>query len=158
MAAPQNDPESELTDPISPPLAPNYTQVNILFRATEVELPSADKFNGFPPDAQKALLAAFRTEQLQRHAWLKSQQENDYKLNVRIQGNDFQLRLASLGCATLLAIVFLLIGAWLIHEGAPAIGVAMLTAAITSLVGTAIYGHKALSADKKQGVVQQEKK
>ncbi len=80
MEAPQQ-PES-LPNPL-PPTAPNYTQVNILFRATEVELPNADKFNAFPPDAQKALLMAFRTEQLQRHNWLQTQQNNDHALNMR---------------------------------------------------------------------------
>lgn len=124
--------------------APNYTQVNILFRATEVELPPADKFNGFPPDAQKALLTAFRTEQIQRHTWLQTQQQNDHALNMRVQSNDFRLRVAGLVCATVLALTVLLIGAWLIYGGAPAVGVSLLMTAVAGLVGTAVYGHKAI--------------
>ncbi len=80
-------------------------------------MPDADKFNAFPPDAQKALLMAFRTEQLQRHNWLQTQQNNDHALNMRAQSNDFRLRIAGLVCATVrdrLAFTFLLIGAWLI--------------------------------------------
>ena len=63
----------------------NYTQVNIMFPSNEVELPSADKFNAFPPDAQKAILVAFRGEQQERHAWLRQQQANDHEMNRRSQ-------------------------------------------------------------------------
>lgn len=124
-----------------------YTQVNILFQATEVELPPAEKFNGFPEEAQKMILLAFRTEQQQRHNWLRQQQANDQALNMQNSKFYFFWRIFGLGCATLLAIVFLLTGAWLVLNGASAVGVAMLVSAIAGLVGTAIYGHRALSAE-----------
>lgn len=41
----------------------HYTQVNIMFPASEVELPAAEKYNAFPPEAQKAILLGFQREQ-----------------------------------------------------------------------------------------------
>jgi hypothetical protein len=121
---------------------PQYTQVNILFPASQVELPPAEKFNEFPPDAQKAILEAFKTEQLQRHTWLRNQQHNDHQLNALIQNNYFKWRIAGLICATLLSLAVFAIGAILVLYGAPVIGVATLVGAVAGLVGTAIYGHR----------------
>lgn len=120
---------------------PQYTQVNILFPATQVELPPAEKFNAFPTEAQKAIIDAFKTEQLQRHTWLRNQQHNDHQLNTLSQNNYFTWRMGGLICATVLALAVLIIGAILVLFGAPAIGVATLVTAIGGLVGTAIYGH-----------------
>lgn len=145
MNPPQNQPEPIQASPVQQ-AAPHYTQVNILFEATEVELPDAEKFNGYPPEAQTALLVGFRTEQLQRHGWLSKQQDNDFRLNFRSIQQDFWMRLCGLFCALILALVFLRSGAQLILHGASAIGVVMLVGAISGLVGTAIYGHKALNA------------
>jgi hypothetical protein len=89
---------------------PNYTQVNILFPATNVELPPAETFNAFPPEAQQALLEAFRFEQKQRHAWLRQQQINDHELNKGTQGNYFWLRTGGLISATLLTLAILAAG------------------------------------------------
>jgi len=120
---------------------PQYTQVNILFPATQVELPPADRFNAFPPEAKQAIIAAFTTEQLQRHTWLRNQQHNDHQLNTLIQNNYFKWRIAGLVCGTLLALAVFAIGAILVLFGAPIIGIATLVTAIAGLVGTAIYGH-----------------
>lgn len=128
------------------PIPPQYTQVNILFPATQVELPPAEKFNAFPPDAQKAILDAFKTEQLQRHTWLRNQQHNDHQLNTLSQNNYFKWRMAGLFCATLLSIVIFAIGAILVLFGAPAVGVAVLVSAVAGLVGTVIYGHRIMRA------------
>ena len=87
------------------PVPPTYTQVNILFPATHVELPPAELFNQFPPDAQKAILEAFKTEQIQRHHWLRTHQQNDHDLNKGAQEKFFRWRMAGLYCATLLAVV-----------------------------------------------------
>ena len=123
-------------------VSPKYTQVNILFPATQVELPAPEKFNEFPPGAQKAILDAFKTEQLQRHNWLRNQQHNDHQLNTLIQNNYFRWRIASLICATILSLAIFIIGAILVLYGAPVIGVATLVGAVAGLIGTAIYGHK----------------
>jgi hypothetical protein len=121
---------------------PEYTQVNILFPATQVELPPAEKFSAFPPDAQRAILDAFKTEQLQRHTWLRNQQHNDHQLNTLIQANYFRWRISALFCAALLALSVLVIGAILVAVGAPIVGVTLLISAVAGLVGTAIYGHR----------------
>jgi hypothetical protein len=125
---------------------PQYTQVNILFPATQVELPPAEKFNAFPPDAQKAIIDAFKTEQLQRHTWLRNQQHNDHQLNTLTQNNYFKWRMAGLICATILSTVIFAIGAILVLFGAPVVGVAVLISAVAGLVGTAIYGQRVVTA------------
>jgi hypothetical protein len=124
---------------------PQYTQVNILFPTTQVELPPAEKFKEFPPEAQKAILDAFRTEQIQRHSWLRTQQHNDHELNTQTAGNYFKWRMTGLICATLLALAVFAIGAILVLFGAPAIGVATIVTAVAGLVGTAVYGHHVLT-------------
>ena len=127
-------------------VSPQYTQVNILFPATQVELPPAEKFNEFPPEAQKAIIEAFKTEQLQRHSWLRNQQNYDHQLNTTIQNNFFKWRMAGTVCATILSLSVFIIGALLVLYGAPAIGVATLVLAVAGLVGTAIYGHHVSAA------------
>jgi hypothetical protein len=126
-----------------PPDTNFYTQVNFLFPATEVELPLPEKYIGFPPEAQKAILVAFRAEQLERHNWLRNQQKNDHELNLKVQSNYFRWRLSGLTSATILALAVLIIGALLVYHGAPIVGVALLVTAIAGLIGTAIYGHQA---------------
>jgi hypothetical protein len=128
-----------------PPESNFYTQVNFLFPATEVELPPPEKFIGFPPEAQKAILVAFRAEQLERHNWLRNQQKNDHELNVTVQKNYFRWRIWGLCSATLLALAVLIIGALLVYHGAPVVGVSLLITAIGGLVGTAVYGQKSAS-------------
>ena len=63
---------------------PLHAGEHIMFPASEVELPSADKYNAFPPEAQKAILAGFQLEQTERHAWLKNQQRNDHALRFDV--------------------------------------------------------------------------
>jgi hypothetical protein len=137
---------------------PQYTQVNILFPATQVELPPAEKFNAFPPEAQKAILEAFKTEQIQRHNWLRNQQHIDSKLNTKTSDNYFKWRMAGLFCATILALGVFVLGAILVLFGAPAIGVAVLISAVAGLVGTAIYGQRVTTAAAKASGPQQESK
>jgi hypothetical protein len=122
--------------------APNYTQVNILFPATNVELPSADTYNAFPPEAQKALLEAFKFEQMQRHTYLRNQQQNDHELNQQTAGNYFKLRVAGLFCASILTLAILAAGIFLVKIGASLLGFAMLVTAIAGLIGTAVWGHR----------------
>ena len=128
----------------------HYTQVNIMFPSTEVELPSADKFNAFPPDAQKAILIAFRSEQQERHAWLKRQQANDHELNTRSQIFSFSTKLAGTIGAAVIVSIMIAGGIWLVKAGASAWGVSLIIAAISGLVGTAIYGHRNSQAQKQE--------
>ena len=121
----------------------NYTQVNIMFPASEVELPPAEKYNAFPPDAQKAILLGFQREQMERHGWLKNQQRNDHVLNVNAQRFAFYMQIAGLFTAFVIVIVMIIGGAWLVASGASAWGVSLIITAIAGLAGTAIYGHKA---------------
>lgn len=71
MSHAEGEPEKR-RDP--PPIAGGYTQINVLFPSTSVELPSAEKFKEFPEEAQKTIIAAFRIEQQHRHQWLSAQQ------------------------------------------------------------------------------------
>jgi hypothetical protein len=122
---------------------PRYTQINILFPSNHVELPEADKFNAFPPDAQKAILTAFEREQTERHAWFKNQQRNDHQLNVYEQRYQFVWRQTGTICGALLTLSTIGLGAWLVRNGAGATGVAMMIGAAAVLIGTAVYGHRA---------------
>ncbi len=133
-----------------PPDTNFYAQVNFLFPATEVELPPPEKFIGFPAEAQKAILIGFRTEQLERHNWLRNQQKNDHELNLKVQSNYFRWRIWGLCSATILALAVLIIGAVLVYHGASIIGVALLVTAIAGLIGTAIYGHQATPATQEE--------
>jgi len=121
----------------------NYTQVNILFPSEQVELPSAEKFAAFTPEAQKAILTAFEREQIERHIWLKNQQANEHKFNMKSEGYYFYWKMAGVFGGLILAITALLTGAWLVRHGASVIGTAIMMTAVAGLVGTAIYGHKA---------------
>lgn len=121
----------------------SYTQVNILFPSEQVELPSAEKFKAFPPEAQKAILAAFEREQMERHAWLKNQQANEHELNLQSGRQYFIWRLTGTIAGAVLAISSLVAGAWLVKNGASAIGAMFMILAVAGLVGTAIYGHRA---------------
>ena len=123
----------------------HYTQVNILFPASEVELPPAERFTAFPPEAQKAILDAFQREQMERHAWLKNQQANEHALNLLDQKHYFIWRLSGTLIGGFLTLGTIALGAWLVAHGAGATGVSMMIVAAAGLVGTAIYGHKALS-------------
>jgi hypothetical protein len=132
---------------------PNYTQVNILFPATNVELPPAETFNAFPPEAQKALLEAFRFEQRGRHAWLRQQQANDLEINKGTQRNYFRLRVGGLICVTILTLSSFAAGAYFISIGASLIGFTMLVTAISGLIGTAVWGRKADNAQEQEQTV-----
>jgi len=123
-----------------------YTQVNILFPSEQVELPPAEKFAAFPPEAQKAILLAFEREQVERHTWLKNQQTYDHRLNLQESNHFFVLRICGTICGTVLALTALLTGAWLVRSGASILGAAILIAAAAGLVGTAVYGHRAKNA------------
>ena len=128
-----------------------YTQINILFPSSEVELPPAERFNAYPPEAQKAILEAFQREQVERHAWLKAQQANDHAVNMLEQKHHFVWRLAGTVTGGLLTLSTIALGAWLVAHGAGATGVAMLIGAAAALVGTAVYGHKATAQQQKRG-------
>jgi hypothetical protein len=125
-----------------------YTQVNILFPSEQVELPDAEKFKAFPPEAQKAILVAFEREQIERHSWLKNQQANEHKFNIQSERHYFCWKMAGVFGGLILAVTALLTGAWLVRHGASIIGTAIMMAAIAGLVGTAIYGHKAKEGQK----------
>jgi hypothetical protein len=122
---------------------PNYTQVNILFPATQVELPPAEAFSAFPPEAQQALLEAFRFEQRQRHTWLRQQQTNDHELNKGTQRNYFWLRTGGLISATVLTLAILAAGVYFVSMGSSLLGFTMLVTAIGGLIGTAVWGRRA---------------
>lgn len=135
---------------------PNYTQVNILFPATNVELPPAETYNAFPPEAQQALLEAFRFEQRGRHTWLRQQQANDHELNKGTQRNYFWLRTGGLISATVLTLAILAAGAYFISIGASLIGFTMLVTAIGGLIGTAVWGRRADDAQEQAAEVEPE--
>jgi uncharacterized membrane protein len=120
-----------------------YTQINFLFPPSAVDLPSADKFKEFPPEAQQAILAAFKVEQTHRHEWVTNQQANDHALNILRQKHAFQIRVLGLGAALVIVLASLGFSAWLIQMGQTIWGVAVLIASVGGLIGTAIYGHKA---------------
>ena len=122
-----------------------YTQINILFPSSQVELPPAERFIAFPPEAQKAILDAFQREQMERHSWLKNQQANDHALNMLEQKHYFTWRLSGTLVGGLLTISTITLGAWLVGHGAGATGVSMMIVATAGLIGTAIYGHKSLA-------------
>jgi len=125
-----------------------YTQVNIMFPSEQVELPPAEKFNAFTPEAQKSILAAFDREGIERHAWLKNQQSYDFRLNSQSESHFFIWRMTGTILGSVLAIVALLTGAWLVKSGSSAVGVSTILFAIAGLVGSAIYGAKAVSGVK----------
>jgi len=139
----ENSPEKSGPNPKR--IEGHYTQVNILFPSSQVELPSADKFNAFPPEAQAAILAAFEREQTERHAWLKQQQHNDHDLNKQSSRNYFYWRITGTISGTLIVLTALGGGIWLVKNGASAIGVFLLIAAIGGIIGTAIYGHRTVA-------------
>jgi len=118
----------------------------MLFRSTEVELPPADKYLAFPLEAQKAILLGFRSEQLQRHELLRRQQDNDHHLTIRAQ--HFALIKNALGVVGAISIVFTLVngGIALLNNGATAYGVSLIFTAIAGVIGTTIYGHRAIKS------------
>lgn len=128
----------------------NYTQVNILFPSEQVELPSAEKLVAFPPEAQKAILVAFEREQVERHAWLKTQQANEHAFNMQSGRHFFYWKIAGIIGGVILALGALGSGAWLVGHGCSIVGTAVMMFAIAGLVGTAIYGHKANQPNKAQ--------
>jgi len=121
----------------------HYTQVNIMFPASEVELPSADTFNAFPPEAQKAILVGFRAEQNGRHAWLTNQQKSDHELNLAAQRFSFISQIIGTVIGGMLVFLMIGCGTYLLSKGVSAAGVCMIIGAIGGLAGTAIYGHRA---------------
>ncbi len=125
-----------------------------MFPSSQVELPPADKFNAFPEPAQKAILAAFEREQQERHGWLKNQQSYDHQMNLTCEGHYFVWKMTGTISASFLSIAALLVGGWLVRNGSTGVGVGAMLFAIATLVGTAIYGHRA-EAKKKDGNGQQ---
>jgi hypothetical protein len=129
----------------------NYTQVNILFPSEQVELPAAEKFAAFPPEAQKAILAAFEREQIERHAWLQRQQSNDHDFNMQSGRHLFNWKIAGIIGGVVLALGAFVTGAWLVSHGCSGFGAALIIGAIGGLIGTAIYGHKSNQPNKDEG-------
>lgn len=122
---------------------PHYTQINFLFKSNAIELPSGAQFKEFPEPAQKAILDAFQSEQEHRREWIKTQQRNDHELNLLRQRHVFALRGAGMLAGFVLVLASLGSGVWLIHTGATPEGVGVILAGVATLIGTAIYGHKA---------------
>ena len=114
-----------------------------MFPSSEVELPPAERLNAFGAEAQRAILAGFEREQKERHAWLKIQQANDHALNLQAQNFYFWWRLSGTIIAGILAVVTIGLGAWLVSKGASGTGIAMMLVAAATVIGTAVYGHKA---------------
>jgi len=137
------DSQTEISHSPAPPskkLEGNYTQINVLFPSSQVELPAADKFKAFPPEAQSAILEAFKLEQLERHAWLKNQQANEHCLNMQSGRHNFRWRLVGTICGMVVLIAALGFGSWLIKNGASGAGVFLLIVAVGTMIGSAIYG------------------
>ena len=137
----------------------HYTQVNIMFPASEVELPAADKYNAFPPEAQKAILVGFQREQGERHAWLKNQQRNDHLLNLNAQRNAFISQNLGTVCGFTVILTMIILGAMLLLHGVSAAGFTMIVTAVGGVIGVAIYGHRetAKPAPKKPAPKKQDK-
>lgn len=69
---------------------------------------------------------------------------------AEIKFNFFYRALGVVG-AVVLAVGAIGFGSWMIVNGAPAVGVALLISAVASLVGTAVYGHRAQSQKRPRG-------
>jgi len=110
-------------------------------------VPPADKFKAFPPEAQKAFLAAFGREQIEGHDWFKNQQGYDHQLNLWNSRYLFISRMAGTIVGGCVVISVFAGGAWLVKNGASPIGAATMIAALGSLIGP-IYGHRT-SVEKK---------
>lgn len=143
-----SDGQSELS-PIPPQkrMEGNYTQINVLFPSSQVELPPADKFNAFPPEARTAILEAFKLEQSERHAWLKNQQANEHCLNMQSGRHNFRWRVVGTICGMVVLIAALAFGSWLIKNGASGAGVFLLIVAVGTMIGSAIYGQSQKAPD-----------
>jgi hypothetical protein len=126
----------------------NYTQINVLFPSSQVELPSAEKFKAFPPEAQAAILAAFKIEQAERHVWLRNQQGNEHALNMQSGRYYYRWRTNGTLCGTIIVIAALGFGSWLVKNGASGVGVFLMLVAIGGMVGSAIYGHNSSATPK----------
>lgn len=148
-AAPSAVPGAAAANPAPQPAVPpqaagqNYTQINVMFPASQVEMPDASKFNAFPEEAQRAILTAFRAEQIERHNWLKRQQENEHALNIGSQSWNGRIQLAGLLAAVVIISIILIGGIYLLKAGASAAGIATMLTALAALIGTAVYGHRA---------------
>jgi len=118
----------------------NYTQINVLFPSSQVELPSADKFKAFPPEAQKAILDAFQKEQAERHVWLRSQQSNEHALNMQSGRHYYRWRISGTIGGTIVVISALGFGTLLVINKASAVGVFLMLVAVSGMIGSAIYG------------------
>ncbi len=113
-----------------------------MFPASEVELPAAEKYNAFPPEAQKAILLGFQREQGERHVWLKNQQRNDHLLNLNAQRNAFISQNLGTICGFTVILSMIILGAILLLRGVSAAGFTMIVTAVGGVIGVAIYGHR----------------
>jgi hypothetical protein len=139
------DGQPEISPPPIPPpkkMEGNYTQINVLFPSSQVELPSAEKFKAFPQEAQKAILEAFKIEQSERHPWLRNQQGNEHALNMQSGRHYFRWRIVGTISGSIILVAALGFGSWLVKNGASGAGVFLMLAAIGTMIGSAIYGHK----------------
>jgi hypothetical protein len=112
-----------------------------MFPASEVELPSADKFNAFPPEAQKVILLGFQREQMERHNWLKNQQKNDHQINLHAQRFAFVTQNLGTIMGAAVLIVLIIAGTTMILRGIPTAGASVLIATLGGFIGIALYGH-----------------
>ena len=125
----------------------NYTQINVLFPSSQVELPPADKFNAFPPEAKKAILDAFNREQAERHKWLTNQQNNEHALNMQSGKYNYRWRIMGTTMGAIVLISAIGFASWLVKNGASTIGVFLMLTAIGAMIGSAIYGQKSSSSN-----------
>jgi membrane associated rhomboid family serine protease len=92
-------------------------------------------------------LKAFEREQIERHAWLKNQQTYDFQLNSQAASQYFTWRMTGTIFGGVISIVALIVGGWLVKNGASFLGASAMFAAFGGLVGTAIYGHRVASRE-----------
>jgi uncharacterized membrane protein len=123
-----------------------YTQINFLFPQSSVELPSADKFKEFPPEAQKVILETFKLEQHHRHQWITTQQTNNHAINMLRQKHAFWNQISNRVAGVVLVLAAFVCGLLLIQMGQTIWGVGCFIVSVAILIGTAVYGHKARSA------------
>ncbi len=147
----QPDPPAPCPVPLPKRMEGNYTQINVLFPSSQVELPTAEKFKAFPPEAQTAILEAFKIEQSERHVWLRNQQGNEHALNMQSGRHYYRWRISGTVCGTIVVIAALWFGSWLVKNGASGVGVFLMLAAIGGMIGSAIYGHNANSTLQEKG-------
>ena len=114
----------------------------VSYSVFEGDYPPPAVLSAYPEEIRKSLVSLTEKEQDHRHAYFEKEQAHRQQFNNSNLFLVASLRKWGIISGTLIAIITILAGAYLVSIDKNLSGLAVLVGAAAALIGTAIYGHK----------------